>query len=528
MTAAWRLLVSGVWQLLCWAPLGLLAAVVLPDAERRVPRLFKVALPAAGLALTLAGVVLSARAGFTLPGPFEFILPAIGILLGVWAGLAWRRGWWARVLFVPKLAALALVVVLAALGLATLAIDAEPSLPESPSLSSAARRQLARHFRGKDPRTIPPGEVRTIRLSAPEVDQLASWVAAVGADARATARLIDGGVAGTASVQVPGLGRWLNLSGSVLVAIDKGRLTVGDPRLRVGRLTIPEVVLDALSPLVVAGVKGDRDLRRLLPAVESLSLGEREASLTYGRMEIPRGLVARLVWGEEASQAMAAAVGTQIDRLLDVLPAAPEGDARFGVALEAAFALARARSAGTSAVDENRAALLALGIVLGHQRLAQAAGQQLRPGEYARMSQVRGQTSVRGRRDWTRHFTVSSALTVLSSVSPSNAAGLLKEELDADGGSGFSFGDLLADRAGTTFAEVATRDEASAAAMQERLAQGFRLADFFPAADDLPEGIPDDELQSRYGGVGGPLYRRYADEIERRLLACAAYRGRLE
>jgi hypothetical protein len=60
--------------------------------------------------------------------------------------------------------------------------------------------------------------------------------------------------------------------------------------------------------------------------------------------------------------------------------------------------------------------------------------------------------------------------------------------------------------------------------MQERLAHGFRVDDFFPRADGLPEGIPDAELQSRYGGVGGPLYRRQFDEVERRVSACAAYR----
>jgi hypothetical protein len=131
---------------------------------------------------------------------------------------------------------------------------------------------------------------------------------------------------------------------------------------------------------------------------------------------------------------------------------------------------------------------------------------------------------VRGRGDWARHFAVSGALTVLSAVAPSDAVGLLKEELDADGGSGFSFGDLLADRAGTTFADVATRDDASALRVQQRLAGGFRVDDFFPPAADLPEGIADAELQSRYGGVGGPLYRQQTAEIERRLATCAAYR----
>jgi hypothetical protein len=132
---------------------------------------------------------------------------------------------------------------------------------------------------------------------------------------------------------------------------------------------------------------------------------------------------------------------------------------------------------------------------------------------------------LRGRSDWTKHFCVSAAIAVLSNKTMSDAAGLLKEELDADiGGSGFSFADLLADRAGTTFAIRATRDEAAARAIQDRLAGGFRVEEFFPPAADLPEGIPDAELQSYYGGVSGEVYRRLIEEIERRIAACAAYR----
>ena len=120
---------------------------------------------------------------------------------------------------------------------------------------------------------------------------------------------------------------------------------------------------------------------------------------------------------------------------------------------------------------------------------------------------------------------MSGALTVLSAVAPSDAAGLLKEELDADGGSGFSFGDLLADRAGTT---LRGRRDARRRVRAARCSSGWPAAsavdDFFPPAADLPEGIPDAELQSRYGGVGGPLYRQKTAEIERRLARCAAYR----
>ena len=120
---------------------------------------------------------------------------------------------------------------------------------------------------------------------------------------------------------------------------------------------------------------------------------------------------------------------------------------------------------------------------------------------------------------------MSAALTVLSAADPSDAAGLLQEELDADGSSGFSFGDLLADRAGTRFADAATQDDESAQRIQERLARGFVVDDFFPPAADLPEGLSDAELQKRYGGVQGAGYRKLAEELERRLARCTGYRG---
>jgi hypothetical protein len=506
------------------APLGFLAVLALPDRESRLARLFKVALPATVVALVLLDLSLAARAAWSRPGPFELVLPGIGVLLGVWAGLAWRRGWWSRLVFLPKLAALGVLVALGGLALAAAALERQPAVPEKPPLTSDQKRHIVSLFRDKDPRQVPPGETRTVRLSGAELDQLVSWVASVGLRTRTAVALAPGGVSGVAAVRVPRTGRWLNVTASTRVGIDKGSLSLAGPSLRVGGLTLPPLLLDAVAPLTVTGLAGDRDLRRVLPAVESLRLDSDEAVLTYRRVDMPRGLIARLVWGEEASDGMREAVYAQVDRLLTALPAVPPGDARFEAALETAFTLARERSARGSALEENRAAILALGIVLGHARVARAVGDKLDDRRAELAHKVRSRTTLRGRADWTRHFTVSGALTVMTAVAPSDAAGLLKEELDANGGSGFSFGDLTADRAGTTFAEIATRDEERAAALQDRLSGGFWVDEYFPRADDLPEGIPDTEFQARYGGVGGPLYRRTAEEIERRIAACAAYR----
>jgi hypothetical protein len=520
-----RILLRALLVALRVAPLGVLAVFVFPDQGSRLSRAGLVALPALVVATPLAWLALAARAG-SAPGPFEILLPGLGILIGVWAGLAWRRGWRARLLFLPSLLAQAVVLLMLGAGLALLALDAEPALPDSVPLSSAEKRQLVERFEGKNPRKIPPGETRTLRLTGPELDRLADWAAlSTGSRLRPALRLQADGISATASLRVPRTARWLNVSGSTRMGIEKGRLAASGPELRVGQFTFPPLLLQAVTPFLVAGLQGDRDLRRVLPAVESLAFTPDAATLSYARVDMPPGLIARLVWGEEASQATREIVYAHVDRLLTVLEATPEGDERFARALETAFAAAGERSAaGGSAAEENRAAILALGIVLGHQRLARAVGERLDDERSGAADRLGAQTTLRGRSDWTRHFTVSGALTVLSAVAPSDAAGLLKEELDADGGSGFSFADLLADRAGTTFADLATRDDASALRIQQRLAGGFRVDDFFPSATDLPEGISDAELSSRYGGVGGPLYRRKADEIERRLALCAAYR----
>jgi hypothetical protein len=299
-------------------------------------------------------------------------------------------------------------------------------------------------------------------------------------------------------------------------------LSLGDPRLRLGRLTFPRAPLRWLCPIVTALLQTDRRARPVLAGVARLDIGPGWVTVTYRRMERPPGLLASLIWGEGSNEEMRLAVKSHVARLLHAAPGLPGGERRLGAAVEVAFAWARERSATGSPVRENRAALLALGILLGHPRLEEFVGQVVEERD-RRLALTR--PTLRGREDWTQHFFVSAALTVLSAQAPSDAIGLFKEELDAGGGSGFSFGDLMADRAGTTFALLATGDEATARAIQDRLAGGFRVDDFFPEAADLPENIQDAELQSRYGGVGGPLFRAYAAEVERRLWSCPAYRA---
>ena len=522
-----RVALQGFIELARFAPLGGLLALCLVRREHRWPQ----ALAAGGAALLLSVALAAAVKRYEIgawPGPFDLLLPLLGCALGAWAAFAWRLG--VRRPLVLTLSGLGLAPLAALVALGCLAAEAGPLPFAAEHVDSVAKRRLYSLFRGKNPKEIPPGETRSLELTEHDVDLLLAWtLPLIAGEERAKGRVefSTSGVATTElSVRLPIRGArspYLNVVAGCRPELQAGRLRLHEPRLRLGRVELPPFLLGLVSPLAARFLDHDRRLGPLLEIVQSMAIDEDKLLFSYGRATWPPGMLAGLIWGAGSSDEMRLEVSACAENLLSAAPSFPAGDARFGAALETAFAWARERSASRSALEENRAALLALGILLGHWRVQQFVGSVLDRDDWRRAASL-GETSLRGRRDWTKHFFVSAALTVLASQAPSDAAGLLKEELDADGGSGFSFGDLTADRAGTSFALAATRDDAAARALQERIAAGFRVDDFFPDASDLPEGIPDAELQSRYGGVGGPLYRDVAAEIERRLMRCAAYR----
>jgi hypothetical protein len=130
--------------------------------------------------------------------------------------------------------------------------------------------------------------------------------------------------------------------------------------------------------------------------------------------------------------------------------------------------------------------------------------------------------TLQGRTDFAQHFLISAGIAAAGGSRLADAVGLLKEIEDSRGGSGFSFTDLAADRAGVRFAETATGSGAST--VQDLIADGADESVFMPEARDLPEFMPEREFVRRFGGVGAPGYQRIADKIERRIAALDIHR----
>jgi hypothetical protein len=264
-------------------------------------------------------------------------------------------------------------------------------------------------------------------------------------------------------------------------------------------------------------------LSAALGAVAGLALARnRVAALVF--VLVTGGLFA---WGTATgiSDDEDAATRAAARHLLTAAPDVPDGDAGFARMLELAFDFAAESSRGVDPVAPNRAALLALAVILGDEHVARVAGRAIDPTRVPEAAALRKRVTLYGRNDWPRHFFLSVGLTLLADGDRSITVGLTKELMDATpGGSGFSFGDLAADAAGDRFARAATRDADAAHAMQARLRAGAVIGDYFPDVRDLPEKLSAEAFQERFGGLGGDAARQVVADIERRLAGCAALR----
>jgi len=135
--------------------------------------------------------------------------------------------------------------------------------------------------------------------------------------------------------------------------------------------------------------------------------------------------------------------------------------------------------------------------------------------------EVMGNPTMRERSDLTKHFFVSAHLVVAGGKLATVSAGLAKEMKDAQGGTGFSFVDMAANRAGIAFAEHMLADNFSL----PELARRFHVDDYLPSLRGLEEDLTSADLQNNYGGEDQTTVAEEIDQIEQRVLELPVYDG---
>ncbi|MCA1925975.1 MAG: hypothetical protein LDL16_06840 [Thiobacillus sp.] len=365
-------------------------------------------------------------------------------------------------------------------------------------------------FQKHDPRRQTPDVVQSIQLNEAELNRLLNYAVELRRVSGIAAELTPGRATLTATLDVPDtpFGHYLNLTAEL--ADTPGRMRI--ERMQLGSLPIPGALADWGMRLVHRWLRRDATYAALADAFTRVNFDENQATLDYrwhpellARLE--RKSVELLVPAED--QALMLLYAERLDALLK--PHAQGSRLPLVRIMPALFAWPP--QPGIEAAEENRAALTALAAYLAGvslPRLLEGDSVSIR-----RAPQVL--LYLHGRRDFAEHFTISAALSVNGGSRLANAIGLIKEEEDAGMGSGFSFTDLAANRAGVRLGETATGP--GAARIRQQLAAARSDAALLPDFRDLPEFMPQAEFDRRFGPVGGPRYQAVIDRIDARLNA---------
>lgn len=379
----------------------------------------------------------------------------------------------------------------------------------TPQHIERARRILELH----DPRKSRDGVRNTVKISGEDLDLAVSYLAnRYGGSARITLQPGRLGIAASFEVPRSPFGRFINVHASL-------RGTAGLPvldSLRVGRLPVPGWLGERVQAAALWALQRNEEMRSAASAIRSVDLTAAGVRIVYE-------------WHEDLADRLRSAALTPAERerlriyheRLAQFTRDEASPRRLSLArlLAPLMRLAGERSAGGDPRAENRALIAVVAFYVNGRGLA-----VLLPEAKTWSQPVRHVVTLANRHDFAQHFIVSAALAAFAGSPLSDAIGVYKELDDSRGGSGFSFNDIAADRAGTVFGDVATRSSHSARALQQRFVTGVTEGDIMPNVADLPEFMPEREFKRRFGGVGEPAYAAMMQEIERRVAALALYR----
>ncbi|MGM0585685.1 MAG: hypothetical protein ACQEUZ_13655 [Pseudomonadota bacterium] len=399
------------------------------------------------------------------------------------------------------------------------AFEPEPALPRSAALSPQQAQQskaLVKRIRAALGGAEPDRATGEITASRREIDGLIAAGARVVSGLRGQSEIRPDGLGVTVSAQAPGLPQlgWINLRAEA-AASDQG---LELRALRLGRMDLPpglglaalRLGADALlqgqpGTLLVHSVRavepqGERVTLRLDPSgADGESLFDSVVASVRNAAGMSDGATVR-----EHYEAMAQAA--REGRLPD----------RGSVAPWLAFAAERA----AEGPGERAAALLALAAHCGDRS---AVGTAVGGFDAPQGQSACAGLTLAGRRDLRKHFILSAGFQAAGGSAVSFGMGEVKELVDASGGgSGFSFDDIAADRAGIRWAEAIA--DADPEALAEIARKSGEETVLMPAIDDLPSFMQEAEFRDRYGRVDSPRYKAQLAEIDARIDALPLYR----
>ncbi len=412
-----------------------------------------------------------------------------------------------RILFRLLIPIILLSLVAAPCAFIAFSLQQQPEVVTTATLSPDEVARVRRLLREHDPRYQREGSIRTADISSADAGLMLNYLLGRFGASGVELQLEDGVAAAVrASFEVPDnpLGRYINIA---LLLREAAGLPVLDA-MRIGRINVPPTVGRWLYQKLIDQV--DQRAGNVLTGdvIRQVVWTEHNIQVTYQwRADVLTAITEQLI-----DDQLARRIEAYQRYFVEFSNAQQSRRVDLADVLQAAMSLAEQRSTDGSHVEENRAAILAMEALVNGRNFSVAipeAAQWPRPASRT--------IELRGRRDFAQHYMLSAALVALGDQSIAQAIGMFKEIDDSRGGSGFSFRDLAADKAGTLFGELALRSTESARSLQKQAAGGISAADIMPLTDDLPESLNEQTFARRFGSIDDDRFKSLVSEIDARV-----------
>ncbi|WP_124947072.1 hypothetical protein [Sulfurirhabdus autotrophica] len=393
-----------------------------------------------------------------------------------------------------------------------LALSSKPAVPESANLSHLDIARAEAILRQNNPRYLVPGTLHSITINQQDLSLAANYLLHRTGHGGARIDITENAMQVESSIKLPAIPipTYLN----VWLAVEESEGQPEITKLKLGSLTVPTFMANLIVHELLTSTKQTREYQLAHSVIQQFNLQPDRLNMTYQWRPDQLGELSRhFISGADSTILLAYHA--------HLMALQSTGTAMSGSAanmMKPMFKFAQARSIMGDPIAENRALLLVLGAWASGHGMSTLVPTEIRhPWRFS--------LTLEQRIDFAQHFLTSAAIAAGADISLSNAVGVYKEVSDSKGGSGFSFTDIAADRAGTRFGELATASPENARRVQKLLSEGVQEKVIIPRVGDLPESMPENVFKQRFGDVGSAIYLSQMAVIEKRIADCKLYKG---
>ena len=397
-----------------------------------------------------------------------------------------------------------LVFLVLTITLLLLVVEDKPKLRARPDITHEQIARGKQIFVENDPRRLATGTIARASIEQRDLDLAVNYFVNqyFGGVAGLTIKQDRAIIESTLKLPSNPLGNYLNLT----IELKQTHSLPEIDHLSLGKLRIPGLIANNLSKSIYSLILPDADWKALQAMIRKVRFINKRMIVTYKWHEnLPTKLSGALLPEQEQHR-----IEVYQQRLV-ILTRAPKKHLSLTELTQPLFQLANERSRRSDPIGENRAVILVLTLYANRLTL-----NKIIPSLKSQYRPIWRTVTLNQRNDLSKHYLVSATLAAYAGTPLADAIGLYKELEDSRGGSGFSFIDMTANRAGTLMGELAVQNPSQAGKIQAFMSTA-QERDIIPKTADLPEYLAEQEFNRLYGGLEGAAYQKMMQKIEHRI-----------